>query len=162
MRPDPIYCGERFDEHAAYLDAWRADRERLQAEEASAHVRLDRAVERIVGGPTPMERAHGPGFKAPDTQPRTYRSALDRDGSPAPMPGSPILDASVLDRMAQLVAALDPRWEEADECSEWCAVIASDAVDALRALIRSTGRGCYPWGLTSWRHNRLRRSARSS
>jgi len=74
VKPDPIFPGERFDENALDMDAWRADQERIRVLEESAHSRLDRAVLRLSAPAVP------------------YRSVLDVEGSPAPFCPVPLLD----------------------------------------------------------------------
>lgn len=114
--PDPIFPGERFDEHASDLDSWRADQERLRVLEESAHARIDRAALRMVSGPGP------------------YASALDLPGSPADcvdlLPErSAARDAWTLDRLAELLHS---------DTRPWGLELEREAIE----LIRSTGRTC--------------------
>lgn len=82
MKPDPIFPGERFDEHASDLDAWRADQERLKAAEDAAHGRIDRALGDL-GQARALAAAMDLCFQAASKRP--YRSVLDAPGDPAPL-----------------------------------------------------------------------------
>lgn len=110
-----------YDDNASFLDAWKRDRSALSAQEQSAHERIERAVAWPHGGVS--------------STPSGFTRCCSRSAE---------LDAASLDGIAAILAALP-----APACSgPGCRVTACknsraahrDALDEIRALIRSTGR----------------------
>lgn len=88
MLPDSTFPGERFDENALFMDAYREDMSRRGTE------RIDRALRAV----------------------DYYASVLDEPGDPAPLPSKVDLDAriasllrGIIDAQSLAVTLGDPR-----------------------------------------------------
>lgn len=142
MRPDPIFPGERFDDHAVDLDAWRADQERLRVLESDAHARLDRAAESIraplvwrgapgqyvsaLDGTDPLGITFCPVCREP-----AHATETDDEGR---HPGC--RDSDALDEVARICARLDASVGPVTRGS------LREVLGWIRDAVRSTGRGC--------------------
>ena len=136
MRPDSIFPGERYDEHAADLDAWRLDQERIRSAESAQHARIDRALAPwssaldLPGSPVALDIPICPVCHLPAHA--SESDDLDRhEGCVDILPErSAARDSWTLDRIAEFLA------DSNEELYAWGHI----PYDQLRELLRSTGR----------------------